>query len=262
MESSFFATIFVLALALGAQGQNTAFDYFLYDTLEGYHDWAVAKGLEPIVLEEPVVLTMDYERYYYVAEIRYLLNYICSKIFVQATQSNSNLCLRNHTIYGAHSVSYSYSESSVSDSRIKLMYHNIFRPNMVFGQYTINGTMFGEIPITGSGPVNSSVESAFDIQFIQFRNFEVVDDHIVLANASAGYPGVHVMGFIIQFEGLDAGGYEEEVMRLLAQSSYRPAINPMLRSILYNHLKMYLEEVFAATPVSEIDRRFSGKGSV
>lgn len=73
MESSH-KVIAVLALAItfpaqGTLGQNPAFDNFLKYTLEGYHDWAVAKGLEPVILEEPLYLTMDYERYYYVAEI-------------------------------------------------------------------------------------------------------------------------------------------------------------------------------------------------
>lgn len=158
-----------------------------------------------------------------------------------------------------HSVSYVYSDSFLEEGNIKLDYQNIFRPNIASGQYTINGTIFGRVPISGSGSVNSSVDSSFDVQFIEFHGFEVVDDHIDLSKATHGSGVVHPMGFLLDFEGLEAGGYEDEIMSLVVRSSYSPAINPLVVPIMQSHMRMYLEEVFEATPVSEIVGNFTGR---
>lgn len=122
----------------------------------------------------------------------------------------------------------------------------------VDGDYNIQGSIFSTIPIVGSGHFNySSKLPRLDFDSIQFSDFRVVNDHIDVTTALITVAYMDVQCLKLKLDGLDAGGYEADLTELV-DAEYRNSLNFWLRIRFVGYLRRYFQEVFEATPVSEI----------
>lgn len=157
---------------------------------------------------------------------------------------------RNQVIYHHTDTEHGSIESDLFKSYFNIRFNTY--NFMSIGEYNVEGTVMGSVPVRGKGKFNQTSKDVNLYGEVTFSDFGLTSNgYIDISKGTVKHRVVAVVRLQPVLEGLSAGGYEASVVSNIAKT-YGNADRVTRWFPLGDYLKTYFEELFAATPLSEI----------